>query len=418
MIRRAFVLTASLTLLTVAASFIAGPAVVDDTTANVPAMAGAAGTPVDFPAVPVPAGIDQNCSVDVTQSLNAWIASVPDKSTLTLGADACYRVDYTLNVTDRHDLTIDGAGASIEARTTFPRAPKVTRPMINVLGGSNITVRDLTLKGTNPIPRYDREREWFPGLRFEGVDGGLVTEVTAQGLWGDFVYLGEDGRGQGPEPHTSDVTITRSSSTTVGRNQITCTACEDIVVTENTFTGTGYQVFDIEVQAAGWHASNVAFTNNTIGGRVPLSVLVNAGIGEYVRDITFAGNTMVSTPTSCESPIFVLDTEAQKSNFVITGNHLRTLGAAIRVAGVSDVTLEDNMVQLADGGGCAEQGTAVRAVESTGTIKRNHFAGFSRILAAGIPMGRAVCSNRLNGPWFDRPAVCAPPPAAIGPNRG
>lgn len=407
MMWRRLVLTATLTLLALAGLVSGAPLVVDDTTASTaPPQQAAPST--DFPAVRVPPGIDGDCSTNVTGALNAWIASVPDRSTLTLTADACYRVDYTLNLTDRHDLTIDGRGARFEARTTFPRSPKVTRPMINILGGSNITVRDLTLKGTNPSPTYDGAREWFAGLRFQGVDGGLVTDVTASNLWGDFVYLGADGRGQGPEPHTSNLTVSHSSSTTVGRNQVTCTACEDVLVTQNTFTGTGYQVFDIEVQAPGWHASDVAFTDNTIGGRVPLSVLVNAGIGDYVRDITFVANTMVSTPTSCESPIFVLDTEPEKSNFVITGNHLRTLGAAVRVAGVSNVTLEDNLVQLAYGGGCAEPGTAVRAVASTGTIKRNHFAGFSRILAAGGPPVGTVCSNRLNGPIFDRPVVCSP----------
>ena len=41
----------------------------------------------------VPAGIANDCSVDVSAAINSWIAGVPDGSELLFGPNACYRVD-------------------------------------------------------------------------------------------------------------------------------------------------------------------------------------------------------------------------------------------------------------------------------------------------------------------------------------
>jgi hypothetical protein len=58
-----------------------------------------------------PASIPANCSRDVTAALNRWIASVPDDSTLEFPPKACYEIEGTLFVNNRHRLLFNGNGA-------------------------------------------------------------------------------------------------------------------------------------------------------------------------------------------------------------------------------------------------------------------------------------------------------------------
>ena len=78
-----------------------------------PAAAGAA-------VVASPSDIPADCSVDVTARLQAAINAAPDGSTLQLPAAACYRVDGTLVVKAKTNLTIDGRGTTIRVPVDHP----------------------------------------------------------------------------------------------------------------------------------------------------------------------------------------------------------------------------------------------------------------------------------------------------------
>src|SRR5438874_13361168 len=65
-----------------------------------------------------PGSIASDCSRDVTQQLLSWIASVPDHSTLSFASGGCYRIDGTLELTDRDGLTFEGNNATFRASTT------------------------------------------------------------------------------------------------------------------------------------------------------------------------------------------------------------------------------------------------------------------------------------------------------------
>lgn len=353
----------------------------------------------------VPPGIAPDCSVDVTAQLNEWFASVPDGSTLTFGAGDCFRVDGTLRLTDRHNLTLVGNGARFAAYVTPPPEPKITRQMWQILGGTGLTMRGMTLQGTNPTPKFDVRREWFPLIQLKGAQQVLIEDVHGSNSWGDFLSITPDTRGT-VDTYPRDVTMRGSSSDIVGRAAVMCNGCEDIAIRNNTFTNTGYQVFNIEVEAPYWHARDIAFTGNTIGGRIGLSVLVNAGIGHDVTNITFAKNTMRSTPISCEAPIFILDTEPVKSGFDIRGNHLRTLGAAARIAGASRVNVQNNVVKLVHGGMCQRQGTALWLADSDGAVIGNDFQEFTSVASVEGRVEGIMCGNRLSGPEYDQPVRC------------
>jgi hypothetical protein len=52
--------------------------------------------PAHAAAYRIPPSIPGDCSVDVTEPIQSWIASVPDGSVLAFGDGACYRIDGTL----------------------------------------------------------------------------------------------------------------------------------------------------------------------------------------------------------------------------------------------------------------------------------------------------------------------------------
>src|SRR4051794_30833598 len=58
----------------------------------------------------IPVLIDGTGTTDVTSQLQSFLNGVPDGSTIELPAGGRYRVEGTLTLQDRHDLTIEGNG--------------------------------------------------------------------------------------------------------------------------------------------------------------------------------------------------------------------------------------------------------------------------------------------------------------------
>jgi hypothetical protein len=115
-------------------------------------------TPAGTAGFTVPATIPADCSRDVSAELNAWVASVPDGSTLQFAPAGCYRVDRKLTVRDRNGLTFEGNGATFRAFTDgreLPPSEARTRSMFTFWQGSNLTVRNTIVRGANPHAGID-----------------------------------------------------------------------------------------------------------------------------------------------------------------------------------------------------------------------------------------------------------------------
>jgi len=355
----------------------------------------------------VPPSIVDDCSVDVSAAINAWIASVPDGSELLFEAGACYRVDFVLSLTDRNSLTIRGQNSTFR-NPTIPPGPRYTRPIWRFTGGSNITIRSLTAQGSNPDHKFVVDREWWAMFRFDGTQGVTLDNIHGQNSWGDFVTLGPDTR-TSPQAHTSDVILRNSSADIVGRNAVSCTACYDVLIQDNVFDGIGYQVFDIEVEGTTWYARNIDITGNEIGNH-HLSVLVNGGIGAYVTGVSFTGNTMLEASETCESPIYVLDGPGDKSDFTVSDNVLRSRSPIFRLNGLEGLVAEANVGMFVGGLQCQYQGAAIRIQNTEATVEGNDFARYPRLLkveGSALLIRGSACGNRLSDDaLFDEPITC------------
>ena len=299
----------------------------------------------------VPPTVAADCSVDVTSALNQIVAKARKGATIELAPGGCYRLDGTLHVRDKRGLTIEGNGASLEARTVGDR----DRRHVWVWGGKDLVIRDLTVRGANPTPGpekgYNGARPFQHGFALQGVNGARLEGVTVTAVYGDFVYIGPDLR---TGRWSTNVAVKDSTLVDGGRQGIAIVAGKHVVIDRNEIGGAGQSLFDLEPNKATQGAVDVRITRNRTGGARHFW-LANKAVGTEIRDIVVKGNRML-TPTP--GLVFVSGpTSGFRGPMVFADNDLQTTGTvsddgsrgAFYLGRVRDVVIRDNRVLLPAG---------------------------------------------------------------------
>lgn len=223
----------------------------------------------------MPASVDSTGDTDATASLQSFVNGVPDGGTVRLRKGGNYRLESTLVLKNRHDLTIDGNGARIYATSTGAR----DRSNLAIIQGSGIVVHDLSIAGVNPYAGLD-ERGYDPKLAFqhgvdlEGANGVELTRVRITSVYGDFVYVGRSDDGQ----WSQGVWIHDSAFSGSGRQGLAVAAGRDIVFERNSITNTRRATVDLEPNGSTWGAENVHVLDNVVGpGRLLFIAAAGAG---------------------------------------------------------------------------------------------------------------------------------------------
>ncbi|MGY1716254.1 hypothetical protein ACI78R_17450 [Geodermatophilus sp. SYSU D01106] len=297
----------------------------------------------------IPLDIPGDCSTDVTDEVNAWITSVPDDSTILFEESACYRVDGTLELKGRHGLVVEGNSATFKA---FDEAPEYTnRAQWYLEYGSDITLRDMSLVGVNPVAEFDDTHEWDHNLFIRGTDGVTVEHVHGRGAHGDFIAVA-----QGPDDTSipSDIVIRHVSADTVGRMGISCVACDGMSVEDSVFNNIAYHALDLEIQGDGWPGRDVRYTGNTVGSHgwaffsvgTPYTTRDNDVSGLVIADNTV---TMPGSDTdNCLPAISFRSAEYRTTGVSITDNTLVSHTEAILVRLASDAVIRGNTATLVE----------------------------------------------------------------------
>ena len=272
-----------------------------------PAPAGAA------TAVTVPASIPSNCSRDVSAELIAWIASVPDGSTLSFTPNGCYRVDRKLTISYRNGLTFEGNGATFRAFTSgreLSASEARTRSMFTFWRGSNLTVRNTKVIGANPYAGVN-DAAYVPALEAQtayvigGVRNMVLDHVAAYDVYGDFVFVGAA---------TQGLIVRNSTFARNGRQGWTING-SDILFEHNTIDHTRRATIDLEPSSKASITQRVTIRNNTIGvGR--LYFLANEGLAAPTSDISIIGNRFVGKAMT----IRVNPPTGTRSRYRVVGN--------------------------------------------------------------------------------------------------
>lgn len=237
-----------------------------------------------------PRRIAANCSVDVTNALNAWLGQVPDGSIAVLPRAGCYRVDGTITLTNRWNLTIRGRRTTFQAMTTGD----LNRRHIRVVDGGNIRISNVIVRGANPSAGLG-DAAWNPDYAFQhaftlnGVQGAVLSKVQAYDVFGDFVYVGSNAQ----RVPSRNVQILNSTFDRNGRQGIAVVSAEHVLIQGNSISNVRQAVIDVEPNTSEWSVNDLQVTANTLGPR-RISLLSASAYGQ-VANVAFSGNRIVGT---------------------------------------------------------------------------------------------------------------------------
>lgn len=363
-------------------------------TPSISASPSASPSPVPTrPVLTVPSSIQSDCSADVTRKLLAWIGSVPDGSTLVFGRKACYRIDGTLRIAGRTDLRFEGNRATFRAVRRGGR----TRHHWWIVGGSNITLRNMTIRGANPNAGssnscFDSSHEHQHGVALWGVQGALLESLRIFDVYGDSVYFGNTGT----EPNRN-VTVRNGYFRRNGRQGFGIVHGENITIDRNDVADICMTVFDLEPEPE-THLRTVTITNNTVGEHRHL-FLANSGSRVETSNVFVAYNRLLGRrgmrwpngPGSA-NPTINVGTAGSRGWVIRNNDFARFEGTAFRIVGASGVTVSCNRVRWIFMTGT---GVELRSVRSA-TIRNDRFVGGSTAVSRFNSTGVRTSGNRLD----------------------
>ncbi len=284
-----------------------------------------------------PASIPNNCSSDVSQHLERWLQNRPAGTTVAVPPGACYLINEGIQLVGSQDLTISG-GTWEDATTPQPGAePKLLRAEMWFVGGSNITLENMTITGTNP-GGYEQAGAFVAGIRSDGVVGLTVSNVSIDHTYGDGILLAPlrgdaDLSGTILNP-TRDVTINNVDISGAGRQGITLASVNHALISSVHLDHIGIDVFDIEADQSNEGAANVTINGCSTGSGAGGLFFANggAGAGFETHDITVENCTM-ATQLGGDAVLIQTPAEATTSRgpFTFANDTLRC-GASVYVA--------------------------------------------------------------------------------------
>jgi hypothetical protein len=217
--------------------------------------------------------------------LSELIAATPDGATLTLSGD--YEVSAMVEVSDRHNLTVEGDGTAV-VRQLDPEGDG--NKVFLVSGGSNITFRGFEIAGANPQAgnvegAYRARTALGSAMAIKGTQGIRIEGMNIHDPWGDFVDLD---KGPASSPATTDVVISGNTFQRNGRQGVSMSRLvSDVRIEDNLVTDVRRSVFDIE------HAQVISGID-IVGNQVDnyRSSLLFVGRGGDVSDLSVTANTV------------------------------------------------------------------------------------------------------------------------------
>ena len=306
-------------------------------------------------AYPVPASIDHTGTTDVSAALTAFIKSVPDGNTITFPAGAKYRIESGIVVSGRHNLVIDGNGDQFFATTDGSAYPPVGpniqywprhRDQWLVLGGSNVTLKNLTVRGANPnagtaTNAYVLSLEGQAGVEFAGTNKGTLANCSISYTYGDLVYIGTGATAI----DVHGCTLTRS-----GRQGISVADANGVTIHQNNISLIRCSSIDLETDSIKWNVENVVVFANDFG--VSRLVPIAAAAAGNVSNIKIGYNAFHGQPFAIQETA-PTNLPTRRHDWLLIGNSSDTVfgspNAAFWLTNTDHVTIQDNTVPLMKG---------------------------------------------------------------------
>jgi hypothetical protein len=358
------------------------------------ACSSALAAPPKTGAYKVPAKIKGDCTVAVDDKISAWLASVPDNSTVQFGQGRCYGQNGTITVSGRRNLVIDGQGSEFRALTLGDAG----RANWRFSGGANLSVLNMAVRGTNPQGGYQPGFEWQHGFSIEGVQGMTLSNVQARDTWGDGVYLGHSVHSPACGDDASsarNVSITGATLERTGRQGVAIVDAENVTLQGSAVGPAALASVDIETDDDCEIARHITITGNQFGAN-SWGVVASVGFGAdpQVGDVTVADNVQTVATSGCFAPVRILSPVdgagqilAYRKSYVFRGNQFRGTRNGFELRGVDNVEVSSNTVALPPTSGCGQRAGVLLAGAHTVAITSNAFSGANNVFIVRDPPG-------------------------------
>lgn len=368
-----------------------------------PSTTGAASNIYNVPASYLGTTIYADCSAGDATVLNAWLASIPDGSTINFASTGCYGLDGALLLSARNNLTISGNGATFELLTTEGQAGTAHLNIWNVVGGTNITLSNMNLIGASEAsggggtdstcqPSGSFESQY--GIALWGVDGASVNFVNVTQSCGDFIDIlmfcngtisagnGCPGADQIWTTPSENISINGGTDSIAGRQGITVADVVGATIENVTMSHVGQQGVDLEPDNYNSYLQNITVENNSFSNMTS-GMFYESGGGNYGSGNILVTNNTQTNPRTCGAAIG-LDagsTTPTPSGFTVTNNNVATFaGPVLTLTDFNNVDIESNTNTYTGGTVCHTDsveggGSPATALNIVGlTITGNTFA--------------------------------------------
>jgi hypothetical protein len=380
--------------------------------ADPPQAAGAAQAEVSPPET-----IPSNCSVDVSHQMQHWLRSLPPDTTVGIAPSACYLVDEGVVLDGARDLTLSGGTWRDDTSPEPGASPKEMNAVFWLVGGSGVTVQNLTIVGANP-GGYDPAGAFAAGIRSDGVVGLTVTNVTVDDVYGDGIELaplrGSDDMSNVIVNPSENVTITNASIDGAGRQGITLASVNGATISGVTLRRIGINVFDVESDQWGEGALNVTINGCTDQGGNGGLFFANGGLSagsNYTGNITVENCTMATPDAGDAVLVQSPQLEPHPRGLISFVDDSFQCGSSVYVACVmaTDARVAVDNSRLAMPAGTLHE-PVYRASEESGlTFATDTVSGYGQLGSADATSSVSI----TGGSWT--PYTVAKPPSAPGP---
>jgi hypothetical protein len=287
--------------------------------------------------ISVPSSIDSTGSRDASAALIAFIGRVKDGSTIVFRAHGVYRLSGAIKFAHRHNLTLNGNGATLRSYGAATEAGSLFWLASSGGGDSGITIKNFRLVGNSSSPGvYRGGREGAAGVLVDGGSNINIHHVTVSGVWGDCLKVNS---------WASGVYFHDSNCQSVGRNGVSIIAGRNVTVQRVAFHRNGYNVFDIEANNSSEGGVGIRFLSNTAGTWTNAFFSANGASGSLVSGVTVSGNRITG------GTLLTVVTIARRKNIVFTNNTstVRGYGPILRFAHIDGLTVRGNHQPLSSG---------------------------------------------------------------------
>jgi len=299
--------------------------------------------------VQIPASIASDCSTDVTSALISWMNSVPDNSTLQFGSGKCYRVEGTIDLSNRSGLVFDGNNSTFKSLNpmTSGNSADDQRAMWRIWGSTSITIQDMTLIGAYIHGgTHDPTLQHAHAIDLRGTTAE-ISNIQMSQLAGDCVYYGLGSN----NTTRSSGSFHDSTCSSIGRNAVSLVAADNVTVQRVTTGTIGYEAFDVEPNAGpGFGDCHDTFDSNIIGTSAlhAYSVVETAPICNQ----SFTNNHITSPAGLKISIGDPLNKGFHPNGILISGNHADNPATPtpINADNVDNLTITNNTIPMTAAG--------------------------------------------------------------------